>query len=89
MEVGLIAAHAAHMSLPEEIEEVFNMPTHNAAQILRLDNYGIKEGNRADLVVFDTKTAVDAIRLQPDRRFVIKEGRIIAESSSQSKIYRG
>ncbi len=89
MEVGLVAAHAAHMSLPDEIEEVFNMPTYNAAKILRLEDYGIKEGNRADLVIFDTKTAVDAIRLQPDRKFVIKEGRIIAESSSQSKIYRG
>ena len=89
MEVGLVTAHAAHMSLPEEIEEVFKMPTYNAAKILGIEDYGIKEGSRADIVVFDAQSTVDAIRLQPDRRYVIKEGRIVAESSSKSKIYRG
>jgi cytosine deaminase len=89
MEVGLVTAHAAHMSLPEEIEEVFKMPTYNAAKILGIEDYGIKEGSRADIVVFDAKSTVDAIRLQPDRRYVIKEGRIVAESSSKSKLYRG
>ncbi len=89
MEVGLIAAHAAHMSLPEEIEEVFNMVTYNAAKILGLNNYGIKEGNLADLVIFNAESTADAIRRQPDRKYVIKEGKIIAESSSNSKLYRG
>jgi len=89
MEVGLVTAHAAHMSLPEEIEEVFRMPTYNAAKILGIEDYGIKEGSRADIVVFDAKSTVDAIRLQPDRKYVIKEGRIVAESSSKSKLYRG
>ncbi len=89
MEVGLVTAHAAHMSLPEEIEEVFKMPTYNAAKILGIKNYGIKEGSRADIVVFDARSTVDAIRLQPDRKYVIKEGRVVAESSSKSQLYRG
>lgn len=87
MEVALVTAHAAHMSLPHEIETVFDMPTYNAARILRLEDYGIKEGNRADLVVIDADSAADAIRLQPARLFVIKDGRIIAKSKEESELY--
>lgn len=65
LEVALIAAHAAHLSLPEEINSVFRMMTTNAAQILRLTDYGLNTGSRADLVVLDCQTVADAIRMQP------------------------
>lgn len=87
LEVALITAHAAHMSQPEEIETVLAMPTYNAAKILRLKEYGIVVGYPADLVVIDAQTAAEAIRLQPDRRYVIKRGRIVAETVTQQKAY--
>ena len=81
-EVALITAHAAHMSAPHEIEAAFNMPRYHAAKNFRLQNYGIEEGDRANLIVIDANSAVDALRRQGDRRFVIRDGRIISETNT-------
>jgi cytosine deaminase len=79
LEVGLITAHAAQMSLPDEILEVFRMPQIRSARLMNLKDYGIKVGNPADLVILDAKTPRDALRTQPARRYVIKGGRILSE----------
>lgn len=89
LEVALITAHAAHMSLPHEIEQLLDMPTVNAARILRLRDYGLAPGNRADIVVLDCATAQEAIRLQATCVYVIRAGRIIATTSCQRKLFRG
>lgn len=89
LEVALITAHAAHMSLPHEIETVFDMPTVNAAKILRLEDYGMQVGARADLVIIDCESAGEAIRLLPDRLYVIRKGRVVAETRTSREIRRG
>ena len=87
LEVALITAHAAHMSLPHEIETVFKMCTYNAAKILKLKDYGIKEGYKANLVILDAPTILEAIRTQPGR-IVIKDGKIIAKKVSSAEILK-
>ncbi len=87
LQVALITAHAAQMSLPHEIEKVFDMITYDAAKILRIDNYGIEEGNNADLVILNTDNVKDAIRLQPERLYVIKSGKIIAKSQYNKELF--
>ncbi|WIV12084.1 amidohydrolase family protein [Proteiniborus sp. MB09-C3] len=87
LQIALITAHAAQMSLPHEIEKVFDMITYDAAKILRLQSYGLEEGKDADIVILDAFTTNDAIRLQPTRLYVIKGGRIIAKSESQKELY--
>ncbi len=69
LQVGLITAHAAQMSLPQEIEIIFDMITYNAAKILRINNYGIEVGNDGDFVILNTDNVKDAIRLQPERLY--------------------
>ncbi len=89
LEVANISAHAAQLTMPDEIETVFEMMTTNAARTLGvLDDYGIAVGKRADLVVIDASSPKDAIRRQPDRRWVIKGGKIIAENTSNRKLKR-
>lgn len=86
LEVANITAHAAHLSAPDEIRTVFRMMTYNAARTLGvLHDYGAV-GKRADLVVIDAVSVKDAIRMQPDRRWVIKRGKIIAEGRSIRKL---
>jgi cytosine deaminase len=87
LEIALLAAHAAHMSLPHQIEQVFAMPTVNAARALRLEGYGLNPGDRADIVVLDAKNAAEAIRFQPPRRWVIKNGRVVAETTVSRKLF--
>jgi cytosine deaminase len=83
LEVALITAHAAHLSSPAEIEAAFAMPRYHAAKNFRLENYGVQEGARANLVVIDAVSAVDALRRQADRRYVIRDGRVLTETHTQ------
>jgi len=85
LEVGLIAAHAAHMSLPEEIEIVFDMQTNAAAKVMRLSDYGFEPGCKADLVILDAENAAEALTRQAARRVVIKKGRVIVENEKNQK----
>lgn len=87
LEVALIAAHAAHMSQPHEIEAVFGMPTHNAAKILRLSDYGAQPGCLADAVLIDAPSATEAIAQQADRLCVIKRGRVVAETVTERRVH--
>ncbi|MFN0304626.1 MAG: amidohydrolase family protein [Burkholderiales bacterium] len=81
LEVAFLASHAAHLSMPDQIESVFAMPTINAAKILRLKDYGLVPGNPANVVVIDATSAAEAIRFQPPRRWVIARGRVVAETT--------
>ncbi|MCO5207932.1 MAG: amidohydrolase family protein [Anaerolineae bacterium] len=84
LEVALITAHAAHMGAPHEIQAAFDMPRYNAARLWRHDDYGIKVGNPANLIVLDARSAVEALRRQPDRRYVIRKGHISAETHTHT-----
>lgn len=87
LQVALITAHAAQMSLPHEIDKVFDMITYDAAKILDIENYGIEEGNEANLTILDCSSVQDAIRLQPSRLYVIKNGRIVAKNRTETELY--
>ncbi len=81
LQVALVTAHAAQMSLPDERKKIFEMITVDAAKIMDLKNYGLKEGCYADLVVMDAKSTDDAIGTQPIRTLVMRKGRILVEAS--------
>lgn len=87
LEVALIAAHAAHMSQPREIGEIFAMSTRNAASLLRLSDYGMTPGCQGDLVLLDAESPTEAIARQADRLCVIKRGRIVAETVTHQRLY--
>lgn len=77
LEVALITAHAAHLSMPDQIRKVFRMMTENAAKILGADDeYALEVGNPANLVIVDASSAWEAIRLQPNQRWVIRNGEL-------------
>lgn len=86
LEVALFMAHTAQLTLPHELEQVFDMITVNAARAARLPNYGIAPGCVADLVVIDAPSIHEALRLQPPRLHVIKSGRVVAQSVLTQKL---
>jgi cytosine/creatinine deaminase len=86
LEVALMMAHTAQLTLPHELEQVFDMVTVNAARAARLPDYGIAPGNRADLVVVGAPSVREALRLQPPRRHVIKNGVEVARTSTTQEL---
>jgi cytosine/creatinine deaminase len=77
-----LALHFTYMSGLEEIPEMLRCATTRGARTLGIeDEYGIKEGKPADLVVFDAPDEIETIRLRAPRRWVIRRGRVIAETT--------
>ena len=81
LECALMMAHVAQLTLPHELEQVMDMITVNSARAARLSDYGIAPGCRADMVVVDASSVHEALRLQPVRRHVIKDGREVARAT--------
>ena len=64
------------------------MPRYNAARLWPLPDYGLKVGAEANLIVLDARSAVEALRRQPDRRYVIRKGRVLTETRTDVRWYR-
>lgn len=88
LEVALMMAHTAQLTMPQELEVVFDMVTTNAARAARLEDYGIAPGRRADLVVVDAPSVHEALRTQPVRRHVFAEGREVARATLSRELRR-
>jgi cytosine deaminase len=77
-----LALHFTYMSGREEITEMLRLATERGARTLGVeDEYGIEEGKAADCVIFDAATPIDVISLRATRRYVIRRGRVIAETT--------
>jgi cytosine deaminase len=88
LQVALIVAHAAQLGTPSEIAAALRMVGEDAARILRLPDYGLIVGARADIVVLDAERAQDALREQAPRRWVLRGGRIVAETIREQTLHR-
>jgi cytosine deaminase len=60
---------------------MLRLATERGARTLGVeDEYGLEEGKPADCVVFDAPNALEVMRLHPARRWVVRHGRVIAET---------
>src|SRR5579875_1404754 len=84
-----LALFLCHMSGYEEINDVLDLITTNAARVLRIqDRYGIEEGKPADFLVLDAPSAFEALRLLPPRLHVFKGGREVATTTPGRSVVR-
>ncbi|MCZ6772927.1 MAG: amidohydrolase family protein [Proteobacteria bacterium] len=81
LEVAQMGLHLAHMTGQEAMRQCFAAVTENPAAILGLEGYGIAPGCYADIVVLQAADPVEAIRLRATRLYVIRRGKVIAESA--------
>ncbi len=84
LEEALITAQVAQMVTKSELEQVFKMGTVNPAKALGLKHYGLKEGCFADFVVMEAQTAAEAIISGATRLYVVKRGKIVAQTTKQT-----
>ena len=81
LEVAGMGLHVAHMTGVTEMQAAFDAVTSNAAEVMNLPDYGLVPGCNADMVVLQAGDPVEALRLRANRLYVIRRGRVIAESS--------
>ena len=81
IEAARLALHFTYMSGLDEIPQMLELATTRGARTLGLeDEYGIEEGKPGDLVVYDASSPLEVMRLRPVRRWVLRRGRIVAET---------
>ncbi len=88
LQAAAVFAHYGQMSGYSELQTLIDMITVNGARTLGLPDYGLEPGCRADLVVFDAPTEMDAVRLVAPRRAVIRNGEIVARTVPAEHIVR-
>src|SRR5437867_6140380 len=76
-----VMVHYGQMSGRDELQSMLDFVTTRAARCLGLADYGVAEGMRADLVVFDAPAPVEAVRTLAARTAVISRGRVVARTS--------
>jgi cytosine/creatinine deaminase len=82
VDAASLALHFTYMSGLDEIPQMLECATTHGARTLGVeDDYGIEEGKPADMVVFDAPSALEVMRLKPVRLWVIRRGKVIAETT--------
>ncbi|MGW5860647.1 amidohydrolase family protein [Streptomyces sp. NPDC055239] len=82
LDTALLLAQTGHLAGPHDLGRVLRMVTHDAAHVVGIgDDYGVRLGARADLLVLDTTSYDDIVLDRPERAYVIKAGRVVARST--------
>ena len=81
IEVAHMGLHIAQMTGVDQMRKIFEAVTFNGAKALGLEGYGLEAGCHADIVILQARDPQEALRLKPARLFVIRRGRVIAETS--------
>ena len=89
LEVAQFMAHNGQFAWEGEVDHVLPMVTDIPARVLGLENYGLGVGNSADLVVLEADSWHDAIQYQAEKRFVLLRGKLVVESSRQTRLHQG
>jgi cytosine deaminase len=77
--------HVAQMTGRSELYRAYEMITSNAARAAEVE-YGVKEGLAANFVIFECEDEAEAIRLRPSARWVVRGGRIVAETQPATSV---
>src|SRR5438874_4863872 len=88
LEVALISAHAAHLTNKSDLDFALRAVTDAPAQAMRLLDYGLRPGARADLQLLPVTSWPEAMRLQAAPEKVWFGGRLVAENRVQSVLHR-
>ena len=78
-DLAFLTTVAGHMGTAREMRMLLDTITVHPARMLRLPDYGLAPGCRADLLVWDCTDALDAVATLPPRVLSIKGGRVTIE----------
>lgn len=60
------------------LELALHMATHGGAQVMGVQDYGVKLGANADFILVHAETPAEAVAMHPRPRYVFKRGRMVA-----------
>ncbi len=82
LQVLFMAVHIDQMMGYTQLLNSLDLITYNGAKLWRItDEYGVDEGKKANLLLLNAKTPLDALRLMGPPLYVVKDGIIIADNT--------
>jgi len=75
LEVAFLASHLLWMTTFQEMDILYDLITTGAARAMGLTEFGLGEGNRADLVVLNAESVHEALTYHEAPAHVIKDGK--------------
>lgn len=86
---AIVASLACHLVTDDDFVEMLRLHTVTPAGIMRLERYGLELGCRADLVVFAARSIGELLDGETTRRWVLKGGRLVAETETRTRWHTG
>lgn len=83
LDVASMGLHVAQMTSLSGMQHAYDAVTVNGAKALGLEGYGLEPGCKADIVILQATSPIEALQLKPNRLFVIRNGDVIARTPSQ------
>ncbi len=77
LEVAFLAAHLLWMTIPEQIETLYEMITLNAARTMGIENFELAIGNPANLLILNAPSVFEALRYHAPPKATISQGKLI------------
>jgi cytosine deaminase len=78
LERAMLIGYGSGFLTDDELGIAFDLATHSAARALGLDDYGVRVGAHADLIVVPSRNVAEAVVARPVRSHVFKAGRLVA-----------
>ncbi|NWC63568.1 cytosine deaminase [Cedecea sp. P7760] len=90
LQVLHMGLHVCQLMGYQQIDEGLKLITDNSARTFGVEDYGIAQGNTANLVILPAENGFDAVRRQVPVRWSIRAGQVIATTQpAQTKIMLG
>ncbi|MCC3702715.1 cytosine deaminase [Rouxiella badensis] len=86
LQVLQMGLHVCQLMGYEQINDGLKLITTYSARTLNLQDYGIKSGHAANLIILPADSGFDAIRRQVPVRYSVRHGRIIAETQPAKSV---
>lgn len=88
LQVLHMGLHVCQLMGYQQIDESLQLITTYSAKTLNLQNYGLKSGHEANLIILPAESGFDAVRRQVPVRYSIRRGVVIAETQpAQTQIH--
>lgn len=89
LEAAWLLIHVFEFGTPASWNQMIDCLTYNPARALSLSDYGIEPGCKADLTVFREQSVRELLRLRTPRRYVVKDGCVVAQNEIHRTIDGG
>lgn len=80
LQVLHMGLHVCQLMGYQQIDDGLRLITHNSARTFGVSDYGIEEGNTANLAILPAESGFEAVRRQVPVRWSIRQGRVIAST---------